>query len=434
MVVGDAIDAESTDPPPRSYTLAPEYELRFEVPPDVTTATLTLQGGAAELFGIELALNKPYTLPPSLNAAAFTWHGATLVLQCPTAVVSYIATDTPMPAYISAHAVLQSKRQLAKAAGVPGPRAVVVGPRDCGKSTFVSMLASYCVKANGSALVVDVDPSGCGAAGIVPGSIALSAINHLDLEAGGLMHESVVSLMLGHTSPRHNPFVSEKVFEGMGSVLDGVLSLPRMNPYVGCLVDTSGDIDGKHGSESVIQVVKAMKADVVFVLGAERLYATIQSSFEKGTTETVLLPKSGGVVSRDDASRMASRSAQIKRYFYGIDSQLSPFSTAIEFGDAVILKVGGMAPVVPDSVLPIGAESTLDPLKPVVMTSLGDVLHKILGVSQAETEDQVLTSAVHGFVHVVKVDTERNTMTVLAPSPGKIPGKFLLAGDTKWIE
>lgn len=427
-------DAAAPAPPERRFTLPAEHELRFEITSDCHDATLTLQNGSAEIFGIELALKRPYPLPPSLNAAAFTWHGATLILSAPETVMAYTATDTPMPSYIAAHAILQSRRILAKRAGIPGPRAVVVGPRDCGKTSLVSILAAYCVKSNATAIVADLDPSGSGAAAVVPGAVALSIVSHLDLEMHGLLHERVASVMIGHTSPHHNALVSGKMFATMGAVLDETLSVRANNPFVGCIVDTSGETDGKHGLQSVVSAVKAVKADVIFVLGAERLYAAIGSSFEGTAMETVLLGKSGGVVSRDEASRLAMRSKRIKHYFYGADNRLSPFSTVLDFAQVVVLKVGGAPSVVPDSALPIGAESTLDPLKPVAVTSLKDVLHKVLGVSQAENEEEVLSSAVYGYIHVVNIDEERGKMTVLAPSPGRVPSKYLLAGDTKWIE
>lgn len=418
----------------RTFRLEAEYELRFEIPPEVSGVTLTLESGSAELFGIELAHNRAYPLSPSLNAAVFTWHGATVILTGDESVMAYTATNTPMPSYISAHAVLQSKRTMAKSAGLPGPRAIVVGPRDCGKTALVNILAAYCIKANNIAVVVDVDTSAGGAGAVVPGSITLSVVTHLDLDVGGLIHDKIMAFMVGHTSPRQNQAVSIAAFDAMGSFLDDVLATEAMHPYVGCVVDTCGDIDGKDGTESVIQAVKSVKADVVFVLASERLYASVLSTFENSTTETVLLGKSGGVVTRDQSTRLAWQSSKVREYFYGKDNMYNPFSSVVDFGQVTVLKVGGIVSQVPDSILPAGAESTLDPLKPTVMVSLNELLHKILGVSQAESQNEVVSSPLYGFIHVVKVNVERNTMTVLAPSPGKIPGRFLVAGDMKWIE
>lgn len=432
--MAQAPQAPGDAPPSKRFKLDAEHELRFEIPPDVATATVTLEEGAAELFGIELARNRAYALPSSFNAAVFTWHGATLTLQAPDSVMAYTATDTPMPQYVCAHAVLQSKRRIAKAAGLPGPRAVVVGSRDCGKTALVTLLAAYCLKENGRAHVVDGDPSGCGAIGVVPGSVAFSAVRHLDLDVGGLVHDKLLALMVGHMSPRHNPRVSQAVLAALGELVDEVLSTAALAPYIGCVADTCGDVDGKDGAESAVEAVKALKADVVFVLGSERLYASIRSTFEHSATESVLLTKSGGVVSRNEEWRMALRSTKVRQYFYGVDNTFSPFSSVIDFDAVVVLKVGGMVSVVPDSVLPVGAESSLDPLKPMRVSSLGELLHKLVAVSQAEEEEAVLRTAVYGFVHVVKVDGDRNTLTVLSPSPGKVPGRLLLVGDTTWIE
>ena len=424
----------TTNPNTQTFTLPPEHELRFEIPSEVHTATLTLHSGSAELNGISLALNRPYILSPSLNAAAFTWHGATLHLHAPSSVMAYTATDTPMPSYISSHAILQSRRQLARSTGIPGPRAVIVGPRDCGKTTLVNTLAAYSVRANGSAIVVDTDPSSGGVAAPLPASFAISAIQHLDLDDGGLVHERLTSLMVGHTSPLDNISVTKRMFKSLGSLLDQVLSTQDLSPHVGCLIDTSAEVDGKDGLDVLESVVKSLHADVVFVLGAERLYAALRAALQGGTTEVVSLGKSGGVVSRDDRTRLQMQALKIKHYFYGPENRLSPFSMVVNFDEITVLAVGGKNVAAPLSALPVGSESSIDLTKPQVVKEFPILLNKVLAVSQAEKEEEVMTMPVFGYVHVVKVDIERSCMTLLAPSAEKIPGKFLLAGDTTWIE
>lgn len=428
-------DSEPSPPSEgKLFHLEAEHELRFEIPSDATNASLTLETGAAELFGIELARKRSYPLPPSFNAAVFTWHGATITLGGSDGVMAYTATDTPMPSYVCAHAVLQSIRDNANATQSSGPRVVVVGPRDCGKSTLVSLLAAYCIKVNGMAVIVDADPSGCGAAGVVAGSIAVSVVKHLDLDVGGLVHEKILPLMVGHSSPRDNQAVTQARFDAMGHIVDEVLASPLYKRNVGCIVDTSGDVDTKDGTDLVIHVAKAIRADVVFVLGAERLHASVSATFENSATETVLLAKSGGVVSRDNSSRLQMQSSRVRRYFYGPDNSFKPFTMTIDLAEVSIFKMGGIVSVIPDSVLPAGAESSLDPLKPTPVTTLEDLLHRVLGVSQADCEENIAGAPLYGFIHVIKIDVDRSTFTVLSPSPGKLPSRFLVAGDLKWIE
>lgn len=416
-----------------------------------TTATImpttssALSDAATSALGNNITTNAGPVLPNTTTAGTAT-VGATATAGTagttstaaggPSKVMAYTASNTPMPSYINAHAVLQSKRDMAKSAGIPGPRAVVVGAKDSGKTTVVQTLASYCIKANGHAVIVDADPSASGIIGVIPGSISLSAASHLDLDTStsGIVHERIMSFMLGHTSPGQNVKMSQAVYTSMGKYLDEALSNRSFQPYVGCIVDTCGDVDDTNGIQSLLDIVKALSADVVFVIGSERLFASVRTTLDSSPTETVLLNKSGGVVSRDHATKLALQSAKVKEYFYGLDHFFNPFSSMMDFDQVAVFKIGGVISQLSDSLLPVGAESSLDPLKPVKLTSLHDLLHKILGVSQAEREEDVGKAPLYGFVHVVRVNVERNTMMVLAPSPGKVPGRFFVAGDMKWIE
>ncbi len=430
-----ATDAEGY--PPRTFELQGETELRFEIPAECKDATLTMTRGSAEMFGVELAHNRAYSLMGGTSRAAFSWHGATLTLQAPSAALAYVAADTPMPSYLMAHAALQERRTRAERSGAPGPRALVVGPRDSGKSALVATLAAYCVKANGAAVVGDLDPSGMGAVSQLPESLSLAVVQHLDLEDGGLVVERSVSFMLGHTSPRGNMPVSRAVFGAMEETLKRLFGIAENRPHVGAIFDSCGDIEQENGPESVVAAAKAFSVDVVFVLGAERISARVRQlieSSENSKTEVVLLNKSGGVVSRDANTRAQYVSRQIRAYFYGSDNKLLPFRINVDTSTISVLKVGGQVMVVPESMLAIGERSTLDPLKVAPVKWSKDLLHSVLAVSQAENEEDVLKMPVYGYVHVLQVDVEKNLATVLTPSTGSIPGKYLLLGNTKWIE
>jgi polyribonucleotide 5'-hydroxyl-kinase len=47
---------------------------------------------------------------------------------------------------------------------------------------------------------------------------------------------------------------------------------------------------------------------------------------------------------------------------------------------------------------------------------------------------RLLNTNVAGFVTVVQLSLEEDSMTVLSPCPGALPSKYLLLGSLKWVE
>lgn len=157
------------DTPPRSINLSSGSEFRFEVP-FTSTLTLTLIPtsptdspiGTAEIFGTELAPNHAYTFIGT-KAAVYTHHGCTLQLSGSTES-EYIAEETPLTEYANVHFALEDLRAAAveaRAANVPhsgGPRVLLLGPPDAGKTSVLKTLAAYATRAGRAPLVVNLDP------------------------------------------------------------------------------------------------------------------------------------------------------------------------------------------------------------------------------------------------------------------------------------
>lgn len=59
--------------------------------------------------------------------------------------------------YINTHQVLQNLRQQAKESKRPGPRVVVAGPTDTGKSSLCKMLLNWAVRSEHQPTYVDLD-------------------------------------------------------------------------------------------------------------------------------------------------------------------------------------------------------------------------------------------------------------------------------------
>lgn len=81
-----------------------------------------------------------------------------------------------------------------------GPRVIVVGPTDCGKSTLSRMLLSWAVKQGWKPTFVDLD---IGQGSItIPGCIAATPIEMPIDPVEGIPLEIPLVYFYGHTTPR----------------------------------------------------------------------------------------------------------------------------------------------------------------------------------------------------------------------------------------
>lgn len=140
--------------PTREIVLATDHEFRFEVEFN-TKASIKLLKGTAEIFGTELAVGVVYTFS-GRKAAVYTWHGCTLQVKGQF-LVEYTANETPMTSYLNTHLALEQKRQAAKVQQDLGPRVLVIGPHDVGKTSLCKILVSYSLRQGGSPIYVSLD-------------------------------------------------------------------------------------------------------------------------------------------------------------------------------------------------------------------------------------------------------------------------------------
>ncbi len=136
----------------------------------------------------------------------------------------------------------------------------------------------------------------------------------------------------------------------------------------GIIVDTSGIIDKDTGYDLITNIVSDYESkfstikeishssnnktnnliyfsvNLLLVLGNERLFASLSKKFKakKQNLTCLKLPKSGGVVDRDDKFTRAVQRKMIGEYFYGspvkMGMGLSPYSITVDYNDMTIYK------------------------------------------------------------------------------------------------
>jgi polyribonucleotide 5'-hydroxyl-kinase len=342
-----------------------------------------------------------------------------------------------MQIYLNAHDTIEGRRHQAQAGSTQGPRVMIVGPTDAGKSTLSRILANYAIRQGRAPTLVDLD---IGQGSItVPGCIAAAALEApLDLEEDSQVDAPLV-FYYGHTSPSENASLYRHMVERLAAVLEARATLDADVAAAGMIINSMGWIEDL-GYDLLIHSAHMLKVDVILVVGSDRLASQLSKEKFKSASsdgevkemkvDVVKLPKSGGVVTRSRELRTRARKARVEEYFYGPLKELAPVSQSARVEDLQIYKVGG-GPKAPASALPIGATSVADPLKLTKVSNFTDLLCSLVAVSHAPSPDLLLSVNVAGFIYIQDVDPATGTMTYLAPRGGVLPGKYLLAGAFK---
>lgn len=432
------------------HRLQRESELRVEVGWE-STIRLQVVDGTAEIFGTELPPQFKLTFTAGLKFAIFTWDGATVEIE--GSAEAYVADETPMVSYVNVHAILERRRAWARDAAAPialtapsmlpparrpeglvqsqGPRVIVVGPSDSGKSSLTRMLLGWSARQGWKPTFVDLD-IGQGSV-TIPGTLAATPIEMPIDPVEGIPLEVPLVYFYGHTNPSANTDSYKALVKELARTLEVQFAGNSEARAAGMVINTMGWVEGV-GFELLLHGIESFNADVILVLGQEKLYSMLRDKFKaKPGVDIVKLHKSGGVVARSSKFRQRMRNVKTREYFYGLSNDLSPHAASANFSEVQVFRIGG-GPQAPRSALPIGAEPTADPTRVVPITISHDLLHSVLAVSYAKEPDQLLSSNVAGFIYVTEVDVARKRVSYVAPCPGPLPNNLLLAGSLLWVE
>lgn len=420
--------AESISITKKEWPLERDTELRFEVELQCK-AQLTLTHGQAEIFGTELVKNKVYSFQSGAKVAVFTWHGCTLELDGQLEA-AYVSSETPMVIYLNLHVALEQLREKAERQEPPamGPKVMICGPTDVGKSTLCRLLLNYAVRMGRRPIYVDLD-LGQGSIAI-PGTIgALLVERPADVEEGFSLQTPLV-YHHGINNPMSNLKLYTTLIDKLSKVVHQRFEQKEKARVSGCIINTCGWVTGQ-GFKVLLDVTKSFEVDVVLVIDQEKIYNQLKGKV--GDSVQVLhLPKSGGVVERTKDIRRQKRDDKVREYFYGGRTPLYPHVFDVKFSDVKLFKIG--APSVPDSCLPLGMEPEDNELKLVPVHPNRELLHCICSVSGASIEADAVHSNVAGFVVITNVDLENQVFTILSPAPRPLPNKILLLSTIKFMD
>ncbi|XP_024014399.1 LOW QUALITY PROTEIN: protein CLP1 homolog 5 [Eutrema salsugineum] len=421
MMNNDAANASESGH--RIVKLAPQGEIRIQVHQSSTLKLRVLEG-KVEIFGSELPPKVWITFPPLQQFAVFTWYGGTIEVDGVTET-EYTSSETPMMSYLNFHNSLQRQRHRVTSStsdnvSSHGPRVIIVGDIDSGKTTLAKMILSWAAKDGFKPTFVDLN---VGQSSItIPGTIAATSIEMpLDPVEGFPINKALVHYF-GHTTPDINLRLYKALVEELARELEVEFSDNIESRYSGMVIDTMGWTTGV-GYHLLVHAIRRFNASVVIVLGQEtELVNDLSKALRfKKNLQILNLEKSAGVFSRGSDFRKTLRNNNIKKYYHGATHELTVYTKTAKFRDVQVYQFPKRSRGNHDSTLEI---------TPVKIDE--QLINKVLAISYAKEPDQIISSIVAGFVCITNVDIDEERITYLSPSAAELPSKILVTGTLTW--
>ncbi|CAH2285303.1 polyribonucleotide 5 -hydroxyl-kinase Clp1 [Pelobates cultripes] len=340
--------------------------------------------------------------------------------------MSYVFKKTPMPSYLNIHVGLEQMRIKAELEKRRGPRVLLAGPSDAGKSTLCRILLNYAVRIGRQPTLIELDVE-LGSVS-VPGTVgALCVEKTADIERG-FSDRAPDIYHYGSTTPTSNVMLYNKITSRLAEEFNRQCDSNRLTSSSGCIINT-GPYERDPGYESLIHMATAFDVDVILVLDEERLYHNLLRDLPH-SVQIIRLLRSGGAIDRSEEFRRESQDQLVREYFYGPFGSVCPHAFEVKFSDVKIYKAG--APVAPDSCVPMGTSQAANQLKYVPVTPSKIAEHHLLSVVLVDDdggEESFTRNSVEGFILITGVDTKKQTIKLLSPTPMLLPKCALLIMD-----
>ena len=283
---------------------------------------------------------KNYNVQLNSKVAIFTWHGAQVQINGPTQFC-YVSEDTPMVFYVNLHEALEQIRKKNSSQGLRGPRIMICGPPDSGKSTLSRILCNYASRLGRKLIYVDLDcrNNSLGLSNTI-GAIQIAkpvSVEHEFMEELG----SPPPLVYFTGDSRKT---RELIFDSLLRRVIDDINMKFENcaetNYGGMVVNTSG-CQTPEDFQEIEAIAKIFEIDVCAILGSERVLNQLTQKFKLSSLNlrNIMVPKSGGVISKTIQEKTDLIDLKSHQYFYGINSEWIPYNFEVKMNDVNIYRI-----------------------------------------------------------------------------------------------
>ncbi|KAI5953224.1 CLP1 [Candida jiufengensis] len=387
----------------------------------------------------------------------------------------YLSKETNMESIINLHLYLESKRQacqdnnnISNDLSTFGPRVLIIGSKQSGKTTLCKNLISYAIKMNQCPILVNLNPQDGVFA--LPGSLSAIPMNDfLDIESCngyGLTTTTTGSLTQNPKQPivknygfidiHDNLDLYKYQLSQLGNLVSSRLENDTICNNSGIIVDTPSL--GMKEFPIIENIISDFKINILVVIGNEKLTIDLKKKLNHKLTkglQIIKINKSQGVVELNEKFIRMTQELTIKEYFNGnLKTRLSPFKTEIDANGLKIFKGILTKDLINNlSFLPSGddfekentKENELEKYYSIIENPNSSNLdNSIITITQLEQPTQekeevnfnknLLNSSVLGYIHVSKFDDDKKKLKILLPFPGIFPRNILISTSIGYNE
>eukprot|EP01156_Anaeramoeba_ignava_P020574 Anaeramoba_ignava/c16392_g1_i2.p1 GENE.c16392_g1_i2~~c16392_g1_i2.p1 ORF type:complete len:196 (+),score=61.43 c16392_g1_i2:431-1018(+) len=177
-----------------------------------------------------------------------------------------------MTSYLNMHSILEKMRKNAREnPNIGGPRVLVTGPPDSGKSSVSKILLNYSLREESSPCYVDLD-IGNGESSI-PGAIsAQTLVRPIDIEEGISISSSIV-YFFGYLTIKKNRNFFRELSTQLSKTINEKINKVSLLKSSGIIVNTmSFGCEDNNEYLLLLDLIRIFEIDIVIVLGDETLY------------------------------------------------------------------------------------------------------------------------------------------------------------------
>lgn len=433
--------------------LSCKEELRISVA-KISFLSLSLLEGTGEVFGSELKLKKKYFFT-SCELVIFTWNskGCKIRLKGNFQITSYNSSNTMMLEYLKVNMSLDNMRRLAKESIqkkimlkkkidiiqtdideefskiLPsiGPRVLIVGSQNSGKTTLCQILTCYAIRSGFNVTLIDIDPSLNMIS--LPGSISGIFLNRpFKVEVGINLEENTpIVFWYGFERIKKNRRLYMKTVKNLIKAIKTRWLFNKCARSGGCMIN-SNELE----KNDILEITKALDINILIIIEEEKLYDVLKNDnlIKKMQVKVKKLSKTEGAVKRSIMLKRDLKAGIIEKYFFGMKKRFYPssqkFNIDVNFRQMQKNNLNSFF-------FPSFMECDENSLKIEAFKLDASLKNMLLAISFSQNAKDCFEKNVAGFVYITDINFHENTFTCLLPCTF-IPKVNTIDKQSFWIK